>query len=236
MKPLSRILFWAAIVICQAAAFKLNGQNPPTPPKYKVDGNFSDWANFETGWKETGVDWSKVREEPSFEGIDLKEFYYDNDDAYLYLFFKCVPTVQQRYEKQHAAGDLGYLYIDSDMNTNTGSTDRGHGFAGFVGSDFEIYLPLGVYHRFSPTNGEQSGCYVCYELKRWDPSSKSFGQEVRKEESVTASPLIAHGNDGVELALPLSDLGLKKGNKLSFVCWEGGAPQSRINKITIHLK
>jgi len=204
--------------------------NPP--PKCKIDGVFEDWSAYQVAWSETGFDWSKAKMTPAFDGIDLKEFYYDNDETYLYLFIKCKPTLQERYDETHRTAMLGYLYIDSDMNTNTGAADRDADGAWTVsGAEIQIYLPTG----FSSAEGKKSDCLLIYDMKRWDVSSKLFDQRIRKAESSDSDPLVAHGKDGVEMALLLSDLGVQKGGKFSLACWESRALRN-INKTSIQIK
>ncbi len=236
MKRCSWLQFLITVLLTLTFDGRLSAQakevtNPP--PKCKIDGVFGDWKGYQTGWNETGLDWSKVKMTPAFDGIDLKEFYYNNDETYLYLFIKCKPTVQERYDKTRRTGDLGYLYIDSDMNTNTGATDRdADGSSSILGTEIQIYLPTG----FSITGGTLSGCHLSYDMKRWDASSKLFDQQIRKAESKDANPLVAHGKDGVEIALLLSDLQVRKGSKFSFACWESMALRDYVNRTTIQIK
>ena len=96
--------------------------------KYKIDGSFDDWKTYGTAKTTTNLDWTTFHISPEYDGIILKEFYYDNDENYLYVFFKFKPTLQERYDKTHSTGSVGCLYIDSDMNTNTGcDSDDSHG-------------------------------------------------------------------------------------------------------------
>jgi hypothetical protein len=220
-----------------ALALNVEMANAATPPpKYKIDGNVEGWKGYQTGWEETGLDWSKVQMTPAFDDFDLKQLYYDNDETYLYLFLKFKPTVQERYDKKRTSGAFGYLYIDSDLNTNTGSTNiDADGSSTIPGADIQIWLPVGVYSRYS-AEGTRSGCSVSYDIRRWDPVSKLFQQEIRKAESTEANSLVAHGKDGVEIAILLSDLQLRKGSKFSLYGWEMAAPRDYINQTTIEIR
>jgi len=189
------------------------------PLKYEMDGNFDDWKSYETAWNETrslaerGLDMGR-------RFVDLKELYYDNDTNYLYLFFKSEPTLEESYEIRPGSGALGYLYIDSDMNTNTGVKRP----STVPGTDIEIYLPIGS---GSPPS-------VHYWMKRWD-YALSFNQEVRQESSKSPASLIAHGKHGVELALPLVDLQMSKGRK--FALYYSFVPSSHYTRrVTVELK
>ena len=213
------------------------------PPKYKIDGNFDDWKSYQTAQIANGFPWDKLVITPPYDGIMLKEFYYDSDDNYLYLFFKFKPTLQERYDKTHSSGALGYLYIDSDMDTNTGCTDFDTGgtspIPGIVsgtstipGAEFQIYFPIGIY-----MNSAASGCYVAYEIKRWDSTAKSFAQTVRIADSREGGTLIAHGKDGVEVALLLTDFKLAKGSQISLAFWGNlFVPEEYVKRTTIQLK
>jgi len=220
-----------ALAVC-AGTIVTDAETASSQPKYKIDGRFEDWKGYQVGWQETGLDWSKVDRKPAFEGIDLKEFYYDNDDTYLYLFFKCKRTVEESYNKTHARGALGYLYIDCDMNTNTGAIDQDR----VPGADIEIWIPIGFYSDHPAAQGTQSGCFISYEAKRWDASSKMFKQVVCRADSRDPSPLVAHGKDGIEIALLLSEVGVRKGSKVPFVCYDFESPLKYANRTTIEIK
>jgi len=200
-------------------------------PKYKIDGIGADWNTNQVAWAETGLDWSKADVQPEFDGIDIKAVYWDNDDAYLYLFLKCKPSVQERYDKTHRTGALGYLYIDTDLDSDTGAGDEdSDGQSTVRGAEVQIYLPTG----FSLSADKDA--LVMYEMKRWDSKSKLFSQDVRTENSRSTSSLIAHGKDGVEIALLLSDLKVAKKQKFNLACWESSAPRVYINRTVIEIK
>lgn len=200
-------------------------------PKYKIDGLFGDWKTYETGWQETGIDWNKVKMTPAFNGIDLKEFYYDNDESYLYLFLICKPSVQERFDRSQSSGALGYFYIDLDMSTNTGSSEKMP-----FGTDIEIWLPTGFTMVVSDPKSSPTNCFIACEVKGWDAASKDFEKMIRKGDSNDPEPFVAHGKDGVEMALLLSDLGLRKGSKFSLQCLEMESPVDYISGATIQIK
>jgi hypothetical protein len=219
-----------ALVFCTGSS-AAGAETAGKQPKYKIDGLFGDWKSYQTGWRETGIDWSKVKMTPTFDGIDLKEFYYDNDDTHLYLFFICKPSVQERYDRTHSSGALGYLYIDRDMSTNTGASGRPP-----LGADIEIWLPTGFSISFSESKGSRTNCFIGCEVKGWDAASKEFKKEIRKSESSDAEPFVAHGKDGVEIALLLSDLGVRKGSKFSLYCLEMESLADDMNRTAIQIK
>ena len=208
--------FWGGALVIDSGRGPILNLKRIQPLKYEMDGSFDDWKSYQTGWKETrslaerGLDMGE-------RFVDLKELYYDNDAHYLYLFFKCEPTLK---ELGGGSGDLGYLYIDSDMNTNTGVKPP----ATVPGTDIEIYLPTG--------SGRKP--VVQYWMKRWDYAF-SFNQDVRQESSDAPATFMAHGKHGLELALPLADLQMSKGRK--FALYYSFVPSPRYTRqVNVEIK
>jgi len=225
-----RISFFVCILGCQ-----LNGVEPVNKGtaglKYKMDGSFDEWVDYKIGWKETGAE--GVRQP---EDVDIKEFFYHNDDTYLYLFFKCRPTIQERYSKGAGSGIFSYLYVDSDSDKSTGASKNDDaGNAAMLGADIRIWVPIGVYSTSKAEEGTQKGCSVSYEMKRWNSATRDFTLDVRQEDSHRGS-LIGHGKDGVEMAFLLSDLKKRKGDQFDFICleWANNKPEFA-NRIRIKL-
>lgn len=209
-----------------------NGLGTSLPPtKYKIDGLFDDWKTHETINTDTGIDWSKVVMTGYYNGIHFRDFYEDSDSNYLYLFFKFKPSIQERYDRTHSGGALGYLYIDTDANTNTGCTDLDAEGGTVSGSEIQIYFPIGIY-----MNLETNGCDVSYEIERWNSASKNFDETVRTADSRDSEGLIAHGEDGVEAALPLADLQVTGGSHISLAFWGDLVPKKYIKRTTIQLR
>jgi hypothetical protein len=195
---------------------KLGGaeKSSALPTRIKVDGSFEEWKDIKSGWKETGEEGVRYPED-----VDIKEFFYTNDDSYLYLFFKCKPTLQSRYEKGGGSGIFAYLYLDSDSNKRTGASVKDEsGNSAMLGADIRIWVPIGV-TSISSGGRTKEACSVHYEIKRWNAAVKDFTGVVRKEDSVHGN-LIKHGKDGVEMALLLSDLKKRKGDQFDFICVE----------------
>jgi hypothetical protein len=196
----------------------------------KLDGLFQDWQNYKVGWPETG------KEGGSFEhNIDIKEFYYKTDNNYLYLFFKCVPSILERYQKYGFSGIFAYLYIDSDSNKGTGATKIDHsGNSAMLGTEYRIWVPIWV----SGTAEHGGRCGISYEMHKWDSSSKDFSIQIRKENPfLRPNSLIAHGDDGIEIALFLSDIKTSQGQKFDFICleWANNEPKYA-NRIQVKIE
>ena len=187
----------------------------------KLDGLFRDWQNYKVGWPETGKEGVS-----SEHDIDVKEFYYITDNNYLYLFFKCIPSILERYQKHSFSGNFAYLYIDSDSNKGTGASKIDHSCnSAMLGTDYRIWVPL------------TSPCGVWYDIHKWDSSSKDFSIQIRRELSSRSNSLIAHGDDGVEIALLLSDIQMSQGHKFDFICLEWANNESKYaNRIQIKIE
>jgi hypothetical protein len=149
----------------------------------------------------------------------------------LYLFFKCIPSILERYKKYGFSGIFAYLYIDSDSNKSTGATKIDHsGNSAMLGTDFRIWVPIGV----GASVLQSSGCYISYEMHKWNSSSKDFSIQIRKEFSHRPNSLIAHGDDGIEIALLLSDIKMSQGQKFDFICLEWANNESKYaNRIQV---
>jgi hypothetical protein len=135
---------------------------------------------------------------------------YDNDAGYLYLFFRFQPSVTEPYQDQFAEVPLGaslgsasqLLEIEIGPKTATAGAASDEDPRSNVA---KIAVGLG-------SEGFDAG--VNYTLSRWDPAKKQFSREVRKEDSSRSYALIAHGRDGIEIALPLRDLGVAPGQTI----------------------
>ena len=224
---------FACIYGCRGNSEQPDRANLPNP-MYTIDGLFDDWQKYRTGWEETGKegrgDWG--------DDIDIKQLYYSNDDNYLYMFFRCKPSIEQRHAETKASGRFANLYIDSDSDKTTGVAETdSRGNVATQGADIEISIPIGTYVGFEVPAGAVECGFVTYSVRKWNPSSRSFDIEIREEMSMAPGSLIAHGSDGVEIALPLSDLNKARGEKFSFVCLETAHPEpEHANRIVIEIE
>jgi hypothetical protein len=183
--------------------------------KIKIDGSFEDWKDYKVGWRESEGN----KTDDIGDDIKLIDLFYCNDATCLYLFFRCKPTVQERYEKLQSGQMLGYLYVDSDSDRTTGATEiDASGDSRTLGADIQIPLRAGVF-AYTSAEGTRKGCSVSYEVNRWDPATKAFSIRERDQDSIHGG-LIAHGKDGVEMALLLPDLKKVKSNEFDFIYLE----------------
>ena len=226
----------AFLVVVPFALAVLANSAKGEPPK--IDGLFDDWKEFHTGWEETGG----VGVGPSGFDVDLKQFYYSNDEKWLYLFFKSQPSLEERYRKNKYSGMVGELYFDTDRSSATGGTilrDVGSPAirSGAIrGIDVSCWVPIGVGFRSFPDGRSERFYGVSYHLRVWDARQQKFAIERTISESGERHSLIAHGKDGFELAIPLADLQIRSGDTFDFICVEwadNGAKDA--NRVTITL-
>lgn len=201
-----------------------------------LDGKFDDWGDSKPAWEETGG----VVRQPSgagrFDDIDLKQFYYKSDGKWLYLFFKCEPSVAKRYSVLGASGNLAYLYIDSDGSPRTGATrtDAASRNRAMLGSDYKLWVPIGAGVEVKNMQTTRF-CSVSYSLAQWNGRENKFVARA-DHGSRDENPRIAHGKDGVEMAILLSDIGKKKGDRFDFICVEWANNKAEFaNRISIKI-
>jgi len=181
-------------------------ENAPSGPTllFTLDGSMTDWIGQEPLWRETGVEGRG----PFEESIDIKQVFFKNDDKFLFVFMQLSPTIEERFKISGSGDIVGYLYLDTDNDPETGSSEVVK-YAGFTedkyrGYDVKVFLPVGV---MSSSKGEKTP-HVGYEIRSLDNTEFSAMSEF-KQNSFSSQALIAHGKDGIEFALPLDKLGLQ---------------------------
>lgn len=198
--------------------------------KYKIDGDFDDWKTFRTVQTSKGYPWDAVVITPPYESFIIREFYCDNDDKYLYLFFKCKPTIDEILKKKHSLENLEDIYIKSSTDKNGHCSKRDSlGNSTLPGANIQIQLPAGWAYDSSSAQSTLGDLYVQYRLALWNSVTKCFDRDVLIEDSRSSFPLIAHGKDGVEMAIPLKDLHLVKGSNFAIAYWEHLLSASDVN-------
>jgi hypothetical protein len=241
MNKFSFLSLWSAVVIAVAVGCESPRESVKASLnhqlKYKIDGKFDDWKTFRTGQTSKDYPWGDAVITPPYEGFIIKEFYYDNDDKYLYLFFKCKPTIDEIFNKRHSLDNLEDIYIKSDIGKNTGCAERDSlGNSTLPGADIQIQLPAGWAYDSASAQSKFGELYIQYHLARWNSVTKNFDRDVRIEDSRGSFSLIAHGKDGVEMAIPLKALQLVKGSKFAFAYWEELLPALNVNWTTIQIE
>jgi len=170
------------------------------PYLFKLDGSFEDWEGIEPLWEEGGAEGQGAWE----TNIDIKQVYFKNDGQYLYVFMKCSPTIEERSKIEKSGGIVGDLYLDTDNDPSTGGTyilmwDAEK----YKGYEVRVCIPIGI-----ETWSGETTMYVGYELYMAEggsfPGLGSYRQDTTRKGS-----LIAHGPDGIEMALPFDKLGIQ---------------------------
>lgn len=222
-----------------------NQESPPPSLRYKLDGCSADWRSFRRGWIEETLGFEGISKVPRGKGIAFKGCHYDNDQNYLYLFFMCTPTVQQEIERHRAehgessfkGQGLASLWIDVDGNNSTGaSASKTTGLKVVTGS--EIYIPLscGIFWQ-SDRGAESRGNFLEFSVSKWNSEKNAFADAVSRYSTRNDTPFIGHGVNGVEMAIPLKDLNLNKGDRFALSLWESNMrPGDFTRRIEIEIK
>ena len=101
----------------------------------------------------------------------------------------------------------------------------------------EIYIDLSCGMFYSLDRGEESyGHYIGYSISWWDFEKNEFKDEAQKYLSYKGLPLINHGKHGIEMAIPLSDLKLKKGQSFTLSLLEDVHDSKYIRRRVIKIK
>jgi hypothetical protein len=203
-----------------------------------IDGLKNDWDGPAL-WQEGGED----VESPGFR-IDIKQVHVSNDSLNFYVLMRCTPTIARRFETQALGGRVGDLYFDTDDNRRTGSVDAELGIFGY-GSGYERKVSIEIGTRKTAGGGEEP--FVRYTIRAFDRAEldralarigtepgpydpvrrqiarrTSFWKEVEggRETSLGPDARIAHAEDGLEMALPMTQLGVKPGHRIRLLLAE----------------
>lgn len=195
-----------------------------------IDGLANDWTNEEPFWEEGGL----PVVDPGFH-VDVKQVYITNDILNLYMFIRCTPTIDERFKQQALEGKIADILWDIDNNPATGTTETELDIFGYGnGYETKMLLNIGIY----PLSEKKQTTFVSYDIYHVDregiktalkqlEETFSEGNIVvwrfitkraflwKKQENASAQSLqspssIAYGQDGVELKVPLSALGLNR--------------------------
>ena len=147
----------------------------------------------------------------------ITECLYSTDRNYLYLFLRFQPSVRARYQvggptnEVRTLGNIAYLYFDLDGDSGTGASASKFD-SQRAGSEMKVDVGAGSYAARSQTSTLTFGASVGYHLSTWDSAAKQFRTTGTQESSRKDQPLINHGEEGVELAIPLDLLASRKMN------------------------
>ena len=186
------------------------------PLSISLDGKASEWQGVDPVWEEGGA--SGTGDLPG--SVDIQQVHFRNDEDFLYVFLRTSPTVQKRFADTGSSGELCDVFFDTDNDSATGCTDvDGFDYGKINGYDFRLWVPLGV-----QSGSEGSLPFVSYELQPADASGRFMFNAVIASQSVDSNALIQHGEEGVEMAIPLEPLGVKPGSTIRLLFKESVDP------------
>lgn len=170
---------------------------------FKLDGKLDDWTGIEPLWNEGGMEYQGGIK----TNVDIKQVYVKNDNKYLYVFMKIVPTIEERSKFWKGSGRIGDLYFDVDNNLSTGAKTvfvfQGSEADKFKGYEIRVGIPIG-----SVSTTEGTASYISFNILKQEGEGFSSIMRSFNQDSINKGSLIAHGSDGIEFALPLEKLGL----------------------------
>ncbi|HEX5223060.1 MAG TPA: hypothetical protein VFZ59_26110 [Verrucomicrobiae bacterium] len=184
---------------------KISPQAQVPATTISIDGNFDDWSST-----------TPPQEKPAHGWIPT--VYYRSDSNYVYVFLGFQPSLESRFKQGETSWNIAEITCDTDSDPNTGCNQAK---TGPLGTDLMIRVGGGTRveingseKRISPTAG--------YSVDNWSNDEARF-ETLSHHGSTDSLPLINHGSDGVELAIPRSVFG-NPTNKIDFVTKSGGFP------------
>lgn len=216
--------------------------NPPT--MFRIDGQFDDWKQYYNGWTAPNVETNSDKQQVISESavFQLTQCSYCNDSNYLYLFLKLTPSIQARQDVLAQAmsadgrlrhlGDIVWLYFDRDNNPETGAQLN---IRGLQGTDTYVEISGASSFYFRGRGSLSFPCEVAYAMHSFDVLAGGFRVNGVARKSMTTTPLIKSGADGLEIAFLLSDLNLKRGDKVALIGKEAER-NGRSHRVVIEFK
>ena len=211
----------------EAVRIKIEGEETASPIQllFNLDGKADDWAGIEPLWEEGGTAGLPFYDD-SF--IDIKQVYFKNDPQYLYVFMRIYPTVEERFRKHRVGGYIGYLFLDTDNNPQTGKKPvEGFEPEYYRGNEIMVDIPIGVL-----TDSDQSSPTVSYGIYNHEDGFRGV-KYADRQNSLDEGSLIAHGPDGVEFALKLRAMKLTPPTTLRVMLHEFGSDAQSVGQLTI---
>jgi hypothetical protein len=219
-----------------------NTAGPSRPPStYVIDGSSADWSKYKTVRPlpddEKAGRWVVKDRALMADIFTITECLYSTDRNYLYLFLKFQPSMRARQQaggrtnEVRTLGNIASLYFDLDGDSRTGASASTFD-SQRAGSEMKVGVTAGTYMTRSQTSTPIFGALVGYYLSIWDSATKQFRTTGPRESSRKDQPLINHGEEGVELAIPLDLLASRKTNTFT-VALEEDLPGSRFTPFAV---
>jgi hypothetical protein len=197
--------------------------------RFVIDGLVTDWKDFKTAWS------SKRREGFREEGqvFNVTACYYCNDNDYLYFFLRFAPSVKELFAKLNSdgqfrsIGNVGFFYFcGNESGVSSDSVDTTERFV-TSSADRVISVMAGTH-----TSMGKTAAMVAYQVSIWNSLARDFGAALRAQLSTSEPSLINYGTDGVEMAIPLSDIRKSKGDRCDFI-FDGPSSSPRQHRFTV---
>lgn len=227
------------VVVVSVTGCKKAARETTSATKYAVDGAMDDWGEHTCVLAEAGKTGTKFPNK-----IDVKQVHIDNDSSYLYVFLQCSPTPAQRYKVEQSTGGIMSLFFDIDNDRTTGSKGAKVHFHPDKqdGLEVEVQLEIFVTSEWRPGRGV-SGHHGCgWKASLWNADRQEFvdldDKQLFLPYSTKNTPeLIADGKDGVELCIPLEQLGIQPGATVRILLREAANSWDKegFNEITLKL-
>lgn len=165
-----------------------------------LDGKADDWVGTSPLWQEVGL--------PGRPGgshdLDIGRVWLDSDAESLLLFIETRPSVAERFAEHGFSGWLGDLLLDLDLDPSTGApAEGGDESEAFQGYELRARINLVQMSRSGESTPE-----VSYDVVRAEDGTFPASGAVASARSFSSGDPIAHGPEGIELAVPLAPLGI----------------------------
>lgn len=196
------------------------------PAWLSLDGSLADWKGVTPIVQEVGLPGRG-----SFNGINVTRLFLKTDSRNLYLFACCEPSVASRFQEANTTCGLFDMFLDTDGRADTGTPNTKRSWNdGLPGSDCKIVVGSGIIvDLLSRKSKPNATAWVLRCQNGVFP-----GKPAWETDSDDATAYIAHGPDGVEVAIPLDALGLKPGATVYALVVEGShfSDEQALNEIT----
>ncbi len=190
------------------------------PGSVTMDGNPAKWAEremilypvlpprpFEGEPREMQQRFQLEQWAASIEDAFAQRVGFAHDGESLFVVFQMKEGIGERFERTRRTGALGYLYLDTDGDTNTGLVKTVHGKSG--GFDVCIWLPTG----FAGGTGRKTVPMAAYEVSRYE--TDGFEEVPDGEKETHEDPeFIAFDGKCFEMRIPFEQLGIEPPTEL----------------------
>ena len=185
------------------------------PGRIVVDGRAEDWAGVPMPAGEVGS-----HEVAHLVEYDMRKAGLAHDGRFLYVIVEIHPGIDERFQRTRSTGSMGYLYVDSDGDEETGGSVTSRSASGGErrekGFEWRAYLPTG----FAGGTNKETVSMAGYEFAPVERDG-TFGYDAAVPEldrDTEADPLyVAARGNYFEMRVSMEALGLRAGRKARFM-------------------